>query len=248
MERDARFGKQEWVRIAGSGKGICLASMIWVLVVPGRLAASPAAPPADVVAETTPTSTSGSDQGEVHNSVPVRIVVRTYALAATKTFASALSVAADILERAGVHVEWVPCEETAERSATCDSPLNRNERALRVVTLQDRSVGRLRALGFALIDPQQKTGTMATVYLDRVRWLAQASGTSESILLGRAIAHEIGHLLIGSNRHSATGLMRAVWSRADLEGGQRDQWLFAPADVTAIRNGFRAGAADRPSR
>ena len=38
-----------------------------------------------------------------------------------------------------------------------------------------------------------------------------------SRLLGLAIAHELGHVLLGSNSHSDLGLMRGRWNREDLE-------------------------------
>jgi len=32
-------------------------------------------------------------------------------------------------------------------------------------------------------------------------------------ILGAAIAHEVGHLILGANAHSATGVMLAHWSK-----------------------------------
>ena len=45
------------------------------------------------------------------------------------------------------------------------------------------------------------------------------------VILGHAAAHEIGHLLLGSNSHSPFGLMRARWSGQDL---QNACWEFSP--------------------
>jgi hypothetical protein len=48
-------------------------------------------------------------------------------------------------------------------------------------------------------------------------------------VLGRALAHEIGHFLLRSRRHSAIGLMRAHQPVADLIGTRR-QGFFLSAD------------------
>jgi hypothetical protein len=35
-------------------------------------------------------------------------------------------------------------------------------------------------------------------------------------MLGHVISHEIGHLLLGTNSHSPSGIMRAQWDREQL--------------------------------
>jgi hypothetical protein len=68
-------------------------------------------------------------------------------------------------------------------------------------------------LGYSLVNTQAGAGTLATMFVDRVEWLASQAGADAATVLGFAIAHEIGHLLLGTNAHAASGLMRAVWSR-----------------------------------
>ena len=113
---------------------------------------------------------------------------------------------------------------------------------LRMIRCHDDSSRSLPALGYALIDRQQHTGALATVYVDRVASLAQESGVDGSLLLGRAIAHEIGHLLIGTNQHSTSGVMRARWSRRDLRRGRPDQWRFTREEMMAMRERVEAGS------
>ena len=98
--------------------------------------------------------------------------------------------------------------------------------------------GRL-PLGYALIDTERKTGVIATVYLDRVNWLAAASGVDARVLLGRVLAHEIGHLLLGTNAHGRTGLMRAVWSRSALQRNQPGDWRVTPREAHAMHQSLR---------
>jgi hypothetical protein len=163
--------------------------------------------------------------------------VRLYASDATTTVSPrAVSVATTLLRDAGVHVTWTFCRSGGHSEATCDSPMQSTDLAVRMVRCVNDSDSRVCALGYALIDRQQRTGALATVYVDRVSVVAQESRMDPSVLLGRTIAHEIGHLLMGTNRHSGKGLMRALWSRQDLRRRGPDEWRFTALDMAAIRD------------
>jgi hypothetical protein len=86
-----------------------------------------------------------------------------------------------------------------------------------------------------MLDTRTGSGVLATIYFDRVQWLAHESGTDSRVLLGRAIAHELGHLLLASTAHGAAGLMRALWSGEEIRRGSARDWLFAPSELRAIR-------------
>ncbi len=153
----------------------------------------------------------------------------------------ALAESGAALSAVAVDVTWHDCPAAAE-TALCNRPLTSGELALRVVRMPVPRgyTGRL-PLGDALIDASSGQGVLATIYYDRVTWLAQASATSSSQLLARAIAHEIAHLLIGSHRHDEEGLMRPVWRREDLQRNRAEDWQFTAADVAAIRAHLGAG-------
>lgn len=147
----------------------------------------------------------------------------------------ALSVAATILGDAGVRVTWMSCGLERHPEPACDSLLTAADLLLRMIPSSDDSKRPWHALGFSLIDRQQHTGVLATVYVDQVASLARESGVDESLLLGRAIAHEIGHLLIGTSQHSTKGVMRARWTRRELQRDSPDQWRFTRAEMMAMR-------------
>jgi hypothetical protein len=55
--------------------------------------------------------------------------------------------------------------------------------------------------------------------------------------LGRALAHEIGHYLLGTSRHTALGLMRAHFSPLELlEPATRQRYGLTPVDRDALRS------------
>ena len=68
-----------------------------------------------------------------------------------------------------------------------------------------------RALGFAVRGANTSGGRLAYVFYDRVEPLARTHQMSDASLLGVAIAHEIGHLLLPYGSHSPRGLMQADW-------------------------------------
>jgi hypothetical protein len=154
--------------------------------------------------------------------------------------AAALSLAGATLEAAGVYVWWQPCDGDRAR-AVCDTP-RRDELIVRIVRspASVRTNGE-RPLGDAMLDMSTRSPVLATIYLDSVVGLADAAGTDVGALLGRAIAHELGHLLLVWNGHSAHGLMRPVWLAGELRRERAADWMFTARDAAAIR--ARAGGS-----
>jgi hypothetical protein len=183
--------------------------------------------------------------------VQVRVYDRGMMPAADQTVA--LRAAAGVLAAAGIDVTWLLCGEDASASnpRMCEIPLGTTELSVRLVRLPGvpSARGQLQ-LGYSLVDTRVAEGKLATVYVDRVHWLAAQAGADTAVVSGFAIAHEIGHLLLGTNAHSASGLMRAVWSRAELERAERADWLFSPEQAAqmrsslAQRNGLRSSHRD----
>jgi hypothetical protein len=54
-------------------------------------------------------------------------------------------------------------------------------------------------------------------------------------ILGNAIAHEIGHLLLNNQSHSASGIMRGDWNLWDLRNASYGYLLFTPQQAKAIQ-------------
>jgi hypothetical protein len=72
------------------------------------------------------------------------------------------------------------------------------------------------------------------VFFNRVKQLTDRTGMSVHQVLGHAIAHELGHLLLGSNSHSGWGLMRAVWNNQDLQRAAKGDLLFTSVEAEVI--------------
>jgi hypothetical protein len=174
-----------------------------------------------------------------------QLVVRSYAIAPVSPAAwlAAKREVADVLHDAGIDVAWIDCGGTPpgpDGRARCDAPLQRDEVAVRLVRrFQPAYAGPL-PLGESLVDPRLGWGTLATIYVDRVEWLARQGHANSGTLLGRALAHELGHLLMGSAH--TTGLMRPCWTRDDLLRARAADWTFSAADAARLRSAL-AGRA-----
>lgn len=179
----------------------------------------------------------------------LRVVIRTYdTSAALGDLSPALAAAAAILEDAGVSTTWVNCDVAFVRrdEHPCLAPLAANELAVRFVRLPPHLAEQdVVTLGDSLIDTRLRAGSLATIYVNRVATLAGRCGVDVQTLLARAVAHEIGHLLLGTSAHASSGLMRAAWSQAALRRAAAEHWRFTVTDARAIREAVRARTAQR---
>jgi len=172
------------------------------------------------------------------------LVIHVYDLAgvSSHTLNQATEEAARILTTAGVEAVWQPGPADASEAHECDlhsshGSLSRrpNSRAYIVLRLvrdfPDRSLPG--ALGYSL--PDASFGVQATVFYNRVEWVSETGDVSLSTMLGHAIAHEIGHVLLGTRDHSPSGIMKAVWGKADYRQAAMGLMVFTPGEREAIR-------------
>jgi hypothetical protein len=155
--------------------------------------------------------------------------------------AAALSMSRSILADAGIDITWRNgggCDETAEGDARPKRHPTIPEVIVRIVTSPPALMPG--SLGFSLVDVAQGSGTLATVFADRVDELARLAGADPGRLLGRAMAHEIAHLLLGTTRHADVGLMRGTWTTGELRREQVRDWLLMSDDIVRMRRGLAA--------
>jgi hypothetical protein len=145
---------------------------------------------------------------------------------------TAKRTATEIFARAGVSLKLLECrQETDSRPSECEAPLGAGETAVRLI--HSSGSHDTRALGTSYITDDPRQVRLAAVFVDRVEAAAARSGTHAGTLLGRTIAHELGHLLLGS-AHSPKGLMRSRWTDRDLRENYRRDYWFAPDQASAM--------------
>lgn len=171
-----------------------------------------------------------------------RVVVRSYNTIGLPLpmLDHAESTVGDLLREAGIDSSWRNCSTingpSSDSRDACDDVLNASEVIVRIVRTP-RAITDVEVLGYSHVDPYRRQGTLATVFADRVRVLAAALRIDEGTLLGRAMTHEVGHLLLGTLQHSDAGLMRGAWNTA---GRRRSDWFFSSAEAARMRAGLEA--------
>jgi hypothetical protein len=187
-----------------------------------------------------------AEAGQIEAPRRVSVVIRTYTEVHSEAqIQAARRTAAAILERAGIEVAWRECALTAGPTVGCEVAPRSNELVVRIVrATAAQSTPHFNTLGVAFVDVETGRGALATVYADRVESLAERAAADKAVLLGRAMAHEIGHLLLGTNRHTSHGLMRASWSGADLRRNAAAEWLFASREGDMMRRGLARRAVN----
>lgn len=188
---------------------------------------------------------AAADTGPAH--LVIRIYDGTSADAATRT--AAMHTAAAIVADGGIDATWQDCTAGAHRPACTPSRLGR-ELIIRIMatpapgtlvaggaSATGGTAGTLSLiLGFAVIDPASGIGSLATVFMDRIQAIAQRTDVAASSVLGLTMAHEVGHLLLGTPTHGRTGLMRETWTDQELALGREDDWQFGPSEKHILQS------------
>ena len=124
---------------------------------------------------------------------------------------SARTTAESILGDAGFEVTFRHCggavmpQQPLDR---CDEPLKQAEIVVRIINAPAFNASlRADAYGVAYIVRETNRGWLATLFSDRIDGAAARVSIDSGTLLGRVMAHEIGHLLLGVDYHSEAGLM-----------------------------------------
>ena len=169
------------------------------------------------------------------------LIVRTYNLVElpASDLHAAQRTARSIFEKAGVMIAgWRDCQSRDRVSTTfaddCAEGIRPNEVVVRIVRTPS-SWSNQWALGFSYVEPHSTTSWLSTVFADQIAATARWSHLDPGTLLGRTVAHELGHLLLASTSHSAKGLMRANWRDASLRHHVWTDWMFSRNEASQIR-------------
>jgi hypothetical protein len=146
---------------------------------------------------------------------------------------TALETVRAILSGASIDLVWREC-------GPCDDRPRPHELIVRIVAAPAEASPE--SLGYSLVDVRQRSGSLATIFAERVESLARAADVDPGVLLGRTIAHELAHLLIGTTEHSSRGLLRAHWSACELERDLQQDWVLSQDEGTRMRRGLAVHA------
>lgn len=157
------------------------------------------------------------------------------------TLDRAVREASTVFAQAGVNILWEAGDPRAEEAHSTDQSAPswlrdqhvRGHLAVRIVRGMAVHVPS-GALGVSL--PYAQFGVSATIFQERVENLCAAARQDFAVLLGHAIAHELGHVVLRSHGHAPAGIMRATWGKAELEQATTGHLGFTAQQGAEIRD------------
>ena len=177
--------------------------------------------------------------GTVQQLLAVAILtirIYNYAAVPPEPLSAARATADRIFEDAGISLAWIDCRVPGSSVADpCTERLADGEFVLRLRETPGATPLRHITLGSSLVDLHAGGGVLITVDPRLVATVARQAGADFSIVLGRAMAHEVGHIVIGTASHAPTGLMRALWSQRELCGNRPADWRFSNDEASLMR-------------
>ncbi len=166
----------------------------------------------------------------------VTIAVHNHAGVSVSTLAQAEQTASSIFRQAGMDVEWVNCEPTTEaKQAVSSCRLAEFPRHLQL-SIAPRSKNLTESVfGIAFLG-EDGSGCYSDVFFEPAEELHERLHLNLGTVLGHVVAHEIAHLLLGTNAHSETGIMRPKWNEHDLANVSKGELLFTRAQGEKMRD------------
>lgn len=161
-----------------------------------------------------------------------------------QTLTESEQMAGRILRKAGLATLWVDCSANGRNgiSEQCRKLPGGTRLVLTIVnTWPSRSPAEASRLGLAL-QTASGAGSYCYVFQQQLNDLVRDTHVAAARLLGAAMAHEIGHLLEGSDSHSGFGIMAANWYIDQIQAADRGALGFTTTDVAKIRARLSAGA------
>ena len=141
-----------------------------------------------------------------------------------------------IFSISGVDIAWIDCTRAnasdGDRDPACTKSYGPDDLVLRITS--HVSTVSSDAFGVAFLGSDGR-GRYADVFWNRAQELGVTSNQGVDRILGSVMAHELGHLLLGLNSHSVTGLMRARWGNDELRCLDMGTLVFLPEQGKRMR-------------
>ena len=174
--------------------------------------------------------------GQAAANLEMTIHIYDYAGIDPGVLAEAEASAARIFQKAGLRTQWNNCRSspTARRSAAVGGVTH-----LYIRLLPEAMAGKLaastRMLGMSLPTSPGTFPVDAYVFAERVGVLGEQDLDLAPRLLGAAITHEVGHLLLAGNAHTVNGIMSARWGTKEKNAALMGVLTFSRRQSEQIR-------------
>lgn len=159
-----------------------------------------------------------------------------------RTISRAVREAAAILDHSGVELVWLSCE-AGWADPTSVNPCRQQTGPLEfwffIVAQKPRGKS-TEMVGFTDWVEGSTHGLAGAYYPAAVQLARRDQNDCDTYqILGAAIAHEVGHLLLGANAHSSLGLMQAVWNPVQVKQITTGALNFTPDQSARLKNAIK---------
>ena len=163
---------------------------------------------------------AGGDQVKIPN---VGVVVRNLSTAPPDMVQKAEATCQQIYGAAGIRITWI----NTVKDVNWEGP----DIVFRAVILPQAPPSRaLATFGTALRDRLE-----LLLYHDRIARFGKIVDLPTHLMLSVALVHELGHLLLDSDDHTSSGIMRAEWGHDDLNAIRRGRFHFTSEQVRRMK-------------
>jgi hypothetical protein len=172
------------------------------------------------------------------------VLVYNYVGVSPATLAAAEGETNKILGAAGAQATWVDCLESRSTLAAkelCQTGWAAQTPGLRLIAGTNKF--KQAEYGYTAIP------VLATIYYDKIAQRAERDNAKFElpILLGCVMAHELGHLLLGTPGHSHAGIMQPEWGQVQVQQALTNHLLFTRQEAGRIQAQARLLARLRPA-
>ena len=167
-----------------------------------------------------------TSDGLAEEKAQLTVSVYNDAAVAEEVLNRAEQAASRIFQGAGIGVTWLNCRVPAaseQASRACRQVAFPKHLHLRIVRKSAGLKGEAMGVSF---QGEDGLGCFADLFYEPMEKLASSDGTNVASLLGHVAAHEIGHLLLGTNSHAVRGIMQARWRSDELTSGALERMVF----------------------
>jgi hypothetical protein len=167
----------------------------------------------------------------------IQVKVYDYADLKPASLHNAVALTQKILAGTGLSVQIQVCRGSLAVSCEGQNGLARSLTIRLVAGGSKTKDSVLRApLGQSMADHQG--GTYASIFMERIQDAAAEANVPSDTVLAYAVAHEVGHLLLGDNAHTPRGVMKGNWDRKDYEAMNQNQFHFIEGQAHQLASRF----------
>jgi hypothetical protein len=179
----------------------------------------------------------------------VMVYVRNYAGVQSATLSEAEEVAGRIYQKAGIEIRWADIglsKQAVQPDSNVQVPFRPEDFQLNILSQEMSSRYHLPDRVMGLAPGKGADRNMILVFDNKVEALYQGlfkefrngdmnEHVCKSQILGYTIAHELGHILLNLQEHTAHGIMSGQWNFVEFQEISEGLLLFSPQQADVIR-------------